>query len=102
MSAPSDKQTLLDLMELHRAAWDDLIARFSHDRLLEPGVEGEWSVKDVIAHVAAYEDWTAEQMENAHRGRTVSEQDFQAMGAEGWYDIDNRNRRLYESIKDKP
>jgi len=102
MSELSEKQTLLDLMELHRAAWDDTISRFSRNRLLESGVESDWSVKDVIAHVAAYEDWTAEQMEASHRGVVVSEQDLQAMGAEGWYDVDNRNRRLHEQMQDKP
>lgn len=102
MTGPSDKQTLLDLMELHRAAWDDLISQFSKDHLVEPGAIGDWSVKDVIAHVAAYEDWTAEQMEATRQGEVVSQEDFEAMGAEGWYDVDNRNGWLYAQMKDVP
>lgn len=45
------------LAELHRGRTelDTLLARVPRERLREPGVVGEWSVADVVAHLAAYE-----------------------------------------------
>ncbi len=41
------------------ARWRELHAAFqglSHDALLEPGVVGPWSIRDVLAHVATWEE----------------------------------------------
>jgi uncharacterized protein (TIGR03083 family) len=41
------------------AAWDefrDAYAGLSDDELLEPGVTGEWSVRDLIAHITWWEE----------------------------------------------
>src|SRR4051812_17414218 len=101
MVEPADKQRLLDLMELERAAWDALISQFSTERLLQPGVVGDWSVKDVVTHVAAYEDWTAEQIEGGRRGEVPSSQEYEEMGTQGWYDVNIRNQFMYEQNRDK-
>ena len=49
------------------------------DRMEEPGVVGEWSVKDVMGHIAY---WEAQAMENIHRraaGEPAREVDWQAI-----------------------
>lgn len=49
------RQQLLDRLE---TAWRDFSASYaglSETRLTEPGVTGDWSVKDVIAHVSTWE-----------------------------------------------
>ncbi len=102
MVGPSDKQRLLDLMELKRAAWDALISQLSEEQLLQPGADGDWSVKDVIAHITAYEDWTAQQLEASLRGEAPAPREMEQMAAEGWYDVDTRNRFMYEQCKDMP
>lgn len=56
------KQQLLNTIQTERAKWDALIAQVSEERMTEPGVDGEngeWTVKDVVAHIAIYEDWMA-------------------------------------------
>lgn len=50
------KQQLLDRLE---NAWADLQASFaglSEAQMTEPGVTGEWSVKDILAHVTTWEE----------------------------------------------
>src|SRR5947209_19613982 len=89
------KQELLDRMEIERAAWDALIARFSEERMLEPGIESDWSLKDVIAHVAMYENWTADQIEAALRGEEPGPE-MRGETDEPWFDVDWRNARAYE------
>lgn len=49
------KQQLLDKLE---QAWQDLrdsYAGLSDEQMVEPGVSGEWSVKDILAHVSGWE-----------------------------------------------
>jgi DinB superfamily len=51
-----NRTQLLDRLE---AAWRDFLASYAglpDARLTEPGVAGDWSVKDVIAHVTTWEE----------------------------------------------
>lgn len=47
-----------ELLEKLNAAWDafqEAYAGLSEAGLLEPGVTGDWSIKEIIAHVTAWE-----------------------------------------------
>ena len=51
-----NRRQLLDRLD---TAWQDFTASYaglSEARLTEPGVTGDWSVKEVIAHVTTWED----------------------------------------------
>lgn len=54
MDAPATRQ-FLDTVREAWAEWEALLARVAPARLDEPGVAGDWSVKDIVAHVAWYE-----------------------------------------------
>ena len=45
------KAEFLDRLRSGRAEWDALIAQIDEAQMTEPGVVGDWSVKDIIAHV---------------------------------------------------
>ena len=45
------RSDFLDEVHRARAEYDAIRARIPEDRMTEPGVIGNWSVKDVIAHV---------------------------------------------------
>jgi hypothetical protein len=62
-----DKATLLARLETARADWERLLVEVGLPRMSTPGVEGDWSVKDIMAHVAAYERWTAAHVAAATR-----------------------------------
>lgn len=50
------RQQLLDKLE---KAWADLKASYagmSEAQMMQPGVTGEWSVKDILAHVTTWEE----------------------------------------------
>lgn len=55
MSAPKSKAELLDELETGRKAWESTLARITPDDLRVQGVEGSWSVRDVLAHICAYQ-----------------------------------------------
>lgn len=65
------KAMLLERMRAGRAEWEALLAAVPGDRMTEPDVEGEWSFKDILAHVTIYEQWTADQLEGVARGETA-------------------------------
>lgn len=59
MDIPKTKSELLRAMEAGRREWDTILSQIDEQALSEPGVEGVWSVKQIVAHVAGYEEWTA-------------------------------------------
>lgn len=50
------KQQFLDKLEGLWAKFNESFAGLSDDQLTEPGVTGDWSVKDILAHVSWWEE----------------------------------------------
>jgi hypothetical protein len=59
MDIPKTKPELLRAMEAGRREWETVLSQIDEQSLSEPGVEGIWSVKQIVAHVAGYDEWTA-------------------------------------------
>lgn len=59
MSAPKSKAELLEELTTGRQAWETTLARVQPDDLKAPGVEGTWSVRDLVAHICAYQQYMA-------------------------------------------
>jgi len=50
-----DKVTFISTFQETRAQWEALMAQMDEQRMLQLGIVGTWSVKDLIAHVSWYE-----------------------------------------------
>jgi len=50
------KQQFLDKLEKAWAAFNESFSGLSDEQLVEPGVTGDWSVKDILAHVSWWEE----------------------------------------------
>ena len=50
-----NKREFIDRVKSERERWNELMARVPADLMLNPGVEGDWSAKDILAHVMWYE-----------------------------------------------
>jgi len=59
MDIPKTKEELLEAMEAGRREWDTILSQIDAQYLSVPGVEGIWAVKQIVAHIAGYEEWTA-------------------------------------------
>ena len=73
MSSKDD--TLADM----RASWDEteaVLASIPEDRMLEPGVTDEWSVRDLLAHIAGYERYVSALIFGELENRTPTAQQF--------------------------
>jgi hypothetical protein len=116
---PRSKAELLERMRVGREEWDALIAQIPDSARTEPALPGGWSVKDLIAHVAAYEHWTAAQIRAANEGRTPTNSELygsdETPGDPEEWDIgedvvnqtepdiiDRQNARIYAQYKETP
>jgi len=55
INEPITKQQLLEKIRQSRAEWESFLSRLDEDQLIKPGASGEWSVKDIIAHLNWHE-----------------------------------------------
>ncbi|HEU4783033.1 MAG TPA: DinB family protein, partial [Ktedonobacterales bacterium] len=52
---PMTATRLADILRTERAQWNALLAQVGPNRMEIPGVEGVWSVKELVAHLTWYE-----------------------------------------------
>jgi hypothetical protein len=59
------------LAQLHseQKAWESLLAQIGEDRMDEPGVQGDWSIKDIVAHLTAWRRRTVGRLEAVAKGQ---------------------------------
>ena len=92
MDAPMSKADLLAAMETGHQDWQVLLATVGEARMYTPGAQGDWSVKDIVAHVAWYEREIAGVM-RAHA----------LVGSEHWnLGTHARNELLAAATRDQP
>lgn len=81
-----DKQTFLETLRAARAEWESLLAEIGEERMLQAGANGEWSVKDVIAHVM----WSEREMIGVCQARAL-------VGSELWQMTDDERNPIVVS-----
>ena len=95
-SVPTSKSELLAEMESARAELDAVIARIPREAFERPATWGEWTLKDLVAHIAAYERWTSEQMEIPQPSGELRE----SVTEEATGGVDSLNQMIYEQHRD--
>ena len=89
---PVDKARLLANIRQARDRWEALIAPLDDARLLQSGASGEWTLKDVIAHLT----WHEREMLGVLQQRALR-------GSELWsLPLDRRNQAIYEELRHLP
>lgn len=90
-----NKTDLLAAIRRDRAALDVLVARIDGAHMTEPVLEGGWSVKDVLAHIAAWEELCLTWLSIGVRAELTAGDEFGAQ-------VDALNARLYGENRDRP
>lgn len=86
-----------EIAERIRAGHDELFALIdplTSEELMRPGVNSEWSLKDLIGHIGTYEWFVAEFFRKRGWPEMPSEIDLP--------DLDERNAAIYQWLKDRP
>ncbi len=87
---------LLEVMRTARSNWEALLAEVGEARLTGPGVEGDWSVKDIIAHITYFETWAADNVMALRLGEPRPQAEYKGL------EMDEENARIYERLRAKP
>jgi hypothetical protein len=89
MSHSIDKSQFLDELRRARAEWETLLAKVDATQMEQPGVCGEWSVKDLIGHLT----WHDGEMAGLLKKRALASSELWALPT------DQRNAVIFEQNK---
>ncbi|MCA9877004.1 MAG: ClbS/DfsB family four-helix bundle protein [Thermomicrobiales bacterium] len=103
---PTTRAELLQRVQEKRVDFDNLLATVPDITVEEPNLPNGWSVKDLLAHVAAYERWMAGHIGAVTEGRVPTNEDLYEGGAVldsgDPFDLDTLNASIYEHFHDMP
>jgi len=77
-----EKSDLISTIQQARQELERLLSEIPEEDMRKPGVSGDWSIKDLLAHLTAWQDFTMYRLRYAEEGTLppipplVSEDDF--------------------------
>lgn len=95
----TDRLTVVQLLEVMYAArtdWEALLDQIAEARFTEPGVEGEWALRDISAHLTYFETWAANCLVAIRRGEPLPQSEYQGLS------VDEENALIYERQRSWP
>jgi hypothetical protein len=98
MERTMTKARLLALIRSERKSLDAELADLDGDQMTKPGVEGRWSIKDLMAHITAWEQRMIEWLKQALRGEVPK----QLPTSITWEDLDRLNAETFRENRDRP
>lgn len=98
MPRPTTKNQLLEAIEVERKALEKFLDELSPAQLTQPGLVGEWSAKDVLAHLIEWEQMVLNWYSAGAKGKVP------VTPAEGfnWAQLPQLNQQIYEKHCDRP
>ena len=97
MTSFNSKNKLIELIQEERKKFDFLINQLSEEQILQSGVKGKWSIKDIIAHLMVWEQRGIDKIQLITEGKTP---DIPLKGYT-WRDTDLLNEEIYQKYKDE-
>lgn len=91
-----NKQQLIANIQAERARLNAVLAQVPAERMTEAGVAGDWSVKDIIAHLAVWSSRAVTLLFQAERGGKLQ---LPQSNSADWQDV---NAQDYDAQKDRP
>jgi hypothetical protein len=88
-----DKATLLNTIQTEYAQLESLLAPLNENQLCTVPFEGEWSIKDIMAHIAVWEQICTRWLAKFLRGVTPQPSERTEVGV---------NDRIYRENRDRP
>lgn len=105
MGLDTSKAQLLADLRSEQAGWEALLAEIGTDHMTQPGVAGEWSVKDIVAHLTGWRRRTVARFQAAARHEPDPPVDWPTnLGDDdainAWIAAGSRDRSLAEVLAD--
>jgi hypothetical protein len=98
MPRPHNKELLISESLKEHNKLEDYLSSLSREQMEEPGIVGEWSVKDVLAHLFEWEQMVLRWLVAGKRGENPK------VPAEGykWNQLPALNEEIWLKFKDLP
>lgn len=97
MTRQMSKDKLLERIRVEHRRLESNLAKLSQEEILQPGVIGQWSVKDILAHLVDWEQRCMDWIEVSFRGETP---ETPAPGMT-WRDLDILNQQIFEKHRNR-
>jgi hypothetical protein len=97
MNSSSVKAELLSELDREWAKIERTCAGMSEAQMITPGVQGEWSMKDILAHISAWEKYLLDRLGFVMTGHPPR---YPAM--QTWDDVHRFNAQVYAENRDRP
>jgi hypothetical protein len=94
---PPTKSALLEVIRAERTQLESLFEGMDDSQMTTAGVEASWSIKDILAHIAAWERLAYDRIDAALSGEPLK---FPLINGDA--DVDQFNAAVYEKNKDQP
>jgi hypothetical protein len=98
MEETMTKARLLALIRSERRLLEAELADLGGEQMTKPGVEGRWSIKDLMAHLIVWEQQMIEWLKQALRGEVPK----RLPTAMAWDELDRWNDETYREHRDRP
>lgn len=99
----TDKAGLLGQLNEEFERWESLLARLNEQQRVAPELGGGWSVKDVLAHLMAWQQLSIARLEAARDDREPVLPDWtDGQDPEDYEQTDVFNGRIYDTYRDQP
>jgi hypothetical protein len=98
MAQEMSKSKLLELIRTERQSLEEILLGFDDSQMLNPSLDGNWSIKDILAHIVTWEQRMVKWIEEALNGETP-----QILPAGmTWDDLDLWNEQTFMENQDIP
>ena len=94
----TSKADIVALIKGERKKLDEVIQQLSQEQLTQPGAQGDWSIKDLVMHLAVWEERGTEWIKCFAKG---VKPDIPLKGYT-WKDYEKLNQQSYEENRNKP
>jgi hypothetical protein len=101
-SRPMTGERLAGILQDERARWNALLARVGPERMEVPGVEGMWSVKELVAHLTWYERAVVEGAQQVASTGRFDRESLHARSGLAGLSMDERNAAIAERSRARP
>lgn len=91
------KHQMLELINDEWVALEAILEQIDREKFDQIGVEGGWTVKDILAHITAWEKLMIQWLQESLRGETPQ----RPAPGESWDDLDEFNEQLHLDNKGK-
>jgi hypothetical protein len=92
------KAKLLDLIQTERQALEAVLAKLDEQQIIAPLLEADWSVKDTLAHIVAWEQHMLQWIKASVQGEPTDPPPYDLPDEE----LNAINKRTFVENKDRP